>query len=85
MTQAEIVKLVERLLNDAGSQYRLAFQVSKKTRKDNDWLQVFVSSDATRQNRAAERQVIADVEELVTKRAKREILLVPVQSVRDSA
>ena len=84
MTNAEIRKLLSKKLNKRGEKYNLTFQVDKTTKKDLGWLQIFVSSNAVSSNRPAERQIIADVEEEITKSAKQEILLVPVSNIADT-
>lgn len=84
MKESEIKKFVFSELNKRGRQFDLIFQVDKKTKMDLEWLQIFVSSNANSANSPAERQIIADVEEDVTKSAKQEILLVPVPTIADT-
>ena len=62
MTSEEIVSEVRKSLNQAGTAWRLTFEVSDVVQKDGAWLQVFIRSDSTHSNSAAERQIIADVE-----------------------
>jgi hypothetical protein len=85
VTKDQILKYIESELNSRGEEFGLAFKVAKQTRVDGEWLQVFVSSNVTRRNGAAERQLIADVEEEATKKSRREILILPTRIAKTSA
>ena len=81
MKPEEIIPTVTKELNEAGKAWNLQFEVSDQTLQDGSWLQVFIQSNSTRANGAAERQIIADVESELSERAGQELLLVPVQSL----
>ena len=85
MTSEQIVSEVRKELNKAGERWTLKFKVSDEVRKDGAWLQVFIQSDSTRTNAAAERQIIADVESDLSDRSGQELLLIPVQDLITSA
>jgi hypothetical protein len=78
MSQQEILASVRNLLNAEGQAWNLHFQVSDQTLPDGEWLQLFVMSDATRRNAAAEQQIISDVEEELSQSSGQELLLVKV-------
>ena len=85
MTNDQIVQELKRRLNAEGASFGLRYEVSKNARPDGDWTQFYVRSDETRQNRAASRQIIADVEEDVVKAAGREIILIRVSELVNAA
>ncbi|MBW7929294.1 MAG: hypothetical protein H3C58_14655 [Fimbriimonadaceae bacterium] len=85
MNDQQIIKELKERLNDEGSKWHLQFAVSRSMSQDGDWWIVFVSHNATRENGAAARQIIADVEREVTGAAGRELLLVPVSKLEDAA
>jgi hypothetical protein len=81
MTSEEIVSEVRTELNRVGQNWRLKFKVSDEVRKDGAWLQVFIQSNSTKDNAAAERQIIADVESDLSDKTGQELLLVPVHNL----
>gem|GEM_PF-5120564 len=79
MSEREIVDLVRTNLNDEGRPWNLLFEVDERVLRDGAWLQVFVRSNVTRSNRAAESQIISDVESDLSDTTGQELLIVPVQ------
>lgn len=85
MNDQQIIKELKERLNSEGRSWQLQFAVSNSIRQDGDWWIVCVSHNATRENSAAARQIIANVESKITKDAGRELLLVPVSKLEDAA
>ena len=62
MSPEQIIEKVREDLNKEGRQWNLEFDVDHRVLRDGAWLQIFVKSNSNRGNRAAESQIISDVE-----------------------
>jgi hypothetical protein len=79
MSESEIVERVRNGLNDEGKKWNLEFAVDERVLREGAWLQVFVKSNSNRSNRAAESQIISDVESELSETTGEELLIAPVQ------
>jgi hypothetical protein len=79
MSEKEIVERVRKNLTQEGRKWNLAFDVDDRVLRDGTWLQMFVKSNSTRANRAAESQIVSDVEYDLSETIGEELLIVPVQ------
>lgn len=85
MSHDEIVQKIRDGLNENGREWGLEFRVSRQVVPDHNWLKIFITSNSHKRNRAAEEQIIMDVEEMVTEESGFEILLIPVGEIEDAA
>ena len=79
MSHEQIVEKVREDLNKEGRQWNLEFDVDARVLREGAWLQIFVKSNSNRANRAAESQIISDVESDLSESTGEELLIVPVQ------
>lgn len=85
MTNDQIVQELKSRLNQEGKPFGVRFEVSQNARPDGEWTQFYVRHDATRQNKAATRQILSDVQEDIVKEAGREIIVIPVFELLNAA
>ncbi len=77
MTEEQIQQTLDSELNKRGKSFGIHYDVELTWRIDGDWTQYFVREHANG-HRPASRQIIADVEEELSKRWGRELLVVLV-------
>lgn len=85
MSVNDLIQEIRRELEAAGKPWRLHFEVSDKSLREGDWVQIFVNSDSDRGNNAAERQILRNVESDIAERFGEEILLVKVSGLESVA
>jgi hypothetical protein len=85
VSHEQIIERVREDLNREGRRWNLAFDVDNRALQDGAWLQIFIKSNSTRANRAAESQIISDVESDLSDATGEELLLVPVQEFANAA